>query len=164
MARRIHNPIRGSLHAARERIAETRAARKQRRADKREKEGSDWLDCVDCPGGGDIDDLAIILLAIVAVVLLFFLLVWIAPVVWAILLVLVEFFVVTIAAIAILVWRTLLRRPWRVVARRIEAGESWAHEVVGYRAARRKVREVAESLRLGITPGDLGFVAREPAP
>ena len=65
MARRIRNPIRGSVRAARDKIADKRAARKQRRADKREqKEGSDWGDCIDCPGGADLDDLAILLLVI----------------------------------------------------------------------------------------------------
>jgi hypothetical protein len=76
--------------------------------------------------------------------------------------VLVEFFFVTIAAVVILVWRTMLRRPWRVVARRIESetGEVWAHEVVGYRAARRRVRDTAEGLAQGRAPADLGFAAR----
>jgi hypothetical protein len=163
MARRIRNPIRGSLRAARDRIADKRAARRAKREEKRQGESKDsWADCVDCPGG-DLDDLAIILLAVLALVLVFFLVVWIAPVLWAVVTVLVEFFFVTTAAALILAWRTLLRRPWRVVARRIEAADgepAWAHEVVGYRTARRTVTDVAEQLQGGRSPGDLGFVPR----
>jgi hypothetical protein len=103
-----------------------------------------------------------VVVAIVVLFALFFLFVWVAPVVWAVLLVLVEFFFVTIAAVVILVRRTMLRRPWRVVVRRVESetGDVWTHEVVGYRAARRLVRETADGLAQGRSPLDLGLVAR----
>jgi hypothetical protein len=42
-------------------------------------------------------------------------------------------------------------------------GVSWRVEIVGYRAARRRVGEVAADIRAGVSPGDLGFVAREPS-
>ena len=95
---------------------------------------------------------AVVLLVIVAVVLLFFLVVWVAPVLWAILAVLLEFFFVTIAAVAILVWRVVLRRPWRVVAparggRRGRA--AWSQEIVGYRPSRRRVRRGRRRSRAG---------------
>jgi hypothetical protein len=155
MARRIRNPFRRSLHAARERFEATRRARRARKG-----EGRDWADAADV--GTGLDELVWVVVAIVVLFALFFLFVWVAPVVWAVLLVLVEFFFVTIAAVVILVWRTMLRRPWRVVARRVESetGDVWTHEVVGYRAARRLVRETADGLAQGRSPFDLGLVAR----
>jgi hypothetical protein len=155
MARRIRNPFRRSLHAARERFDATRRARRARKG-----EGGDWADAADV--GSGLDELLWVVVAIVVLFALFFLFVWVAPVIWAVFGVLVEFVLVTIAAVLILVWRTLLRRPWRVVARRIESetGDVWIQEIVGYRTARRRVRETADGLAQGRAPADLGMVAR----
>jgi hypothetical protein len=154
MARRIRNPVRRSLQAARERFAAIRRRRAR-------KKGSGVADAADLASG--LDDILWVAVAIVAIVVLFFFFVWVAPVIWAVLGVLLEFFFVTLAALVILVWRTVLRRPWRVVARRLDGDDVWSHEIVGYRAARRRVGEVAADIRAGMSPGDLGFVAREPS-
>jgi hypothetical protein len=172
MARRIRNPFRRSLQVARDRIAQIRDERRERKAvakrrrevePEERKSGSpaDCLDPLECIPA-DLEILAVIVLVVVAVVLIFFAVMWMAPIVWAILGVLVEFFFVTIAAVVILVWRTMLRRPWRVVARRVESemGEVWAMEVVGYRTARRVVRLAADGLAQGRSPLQLGLAIR----
>jgi len=172
MARRIRNPFRRSLQVARDRIAEIRDERRERKAvakrrreveqeDRKSGSAGDCLDPLECIPA-DFEVIAVVLLAIVAIVLLFFAVMWVAPIMWAVLGVLVEFFFVTIAAVVILVWRTMLRRPWRVVARRIESetGEVWALEVVGYRTARRVVQLTADGLAQGRSPLHLGLVVR----
>jgi hypothetical protein len=157
IARRIRNPFRRSWDVAKQRFAETRRRRRERKeAKEREDDSGSWLDCVDCPGVDGLDDLAVIALAILAIVLIFVLIVWVAPVLWAVLAVLIEFFFVTLAAIAILVWRTVLRRPWRIVA--LGDGQRWWTDVVGYRAARRRVREVATGIERGSHPEREGLV------
>ena len=150
IARRIRNPFRRSWNVARQRFADTRRRRRERKEAKaRGDDSRSGIDCVDCPAG-DLDDLAIVALAILAILLIFVLIVWVAPVLWAVLGVLLEFFFVTIAAVAILVWRTVLRRPWRIVA--LSDGQRWWTDVVGYRTARRRVREIAEALERGSHP------------
>jgi hypothetical protein len=143
VARRIRNPL--------------RRVRSLTRGRRRSGIG-DSLDIVsplaDLPGpvGGIFAAIADVLLLIVAVVFV----VWVAPVLVAAAALLAEFFFVTFAAVAILGWRTMLRRPWRVGAWPAESGEHWTLEVVGYRRARRLVRELADGLAHGRSPADLG--------
>jgi hypothetical protein len=153
VARRLHNPFRRSAEIVRARVA----ARRERREQRKRRSDRAWYDAVDCPAGdiGSLDDLLAIVLVIVAVVLIVFAVMWLAPVIWAIVLVLFEFFFVTIAAVVLLVWRTAMRRPWRVVARGND--EEWAVKVVGHRAAQRRVNRVADRLANGAAPKDVGL-------
>jgi len=147
VARRIHNPWRRTIDAIRER----RAARKAKRANRDDRRGlGDALDAADLVAGPDLDDYLAIVVVIIGVVMACVALIWLLPVVWAVLAVLVEFFVLTLAAIAVLLWRTLARRPWNVVARR--GDEQWVTQVVGYRRARALVRTVVASLEAGTAP------------
>lgn len=146
VARRIRNPWRRTVDAIRER----RAARKARRA-QREGRGANVLDAADLAAtGSDLDDYLAIVAAVIGAVVAVIALVWLLPVVWAIVAVLVEVFVLTLIAIAVLLWRTLFRRPWNVVARR--GDDRWVTRVVGYRRARALVRTLSADLEAGVGP------------
>jgi hypothetical protein len=70
-----------------------------------------------------------------------------APPLAALLVGLGELVLVLVAAIGVLVWRTLRRSAWSVVAR--SETEQYRWRVVGYRRARRLVRAASESIRAG---------------
>lgn len=62
---------------------------------------------------------------------------------------LVELLIVVLVAVGALVFRVLLRRPWLVVARRRASEERIVRRVVGFRASRRAVDDLAGQLRRG---------------
>jgi hypothetical protein len=65
----------------------------------------------------------------------------------------VELLVLLVLLLGGLAGRVLLRRPWRVVARRTDRPlPRLAWEVVGFRASGRTIAEVAEALELGRDP------------
>jgi hypothetical protein len=154
IARRIANPVRRS-------IAATRRHKRDRGDPSSLGSSLDVLGpLADLPG--PLGVLAALAFFVVLLVVTVVFIVWFVPLAVAITLVVFDFFYVTVAAAAVLVARVVLRRPWRVVARRIEseAGDVWTHEVVGYRASRRRVRDTADGLALGNPPADLGLIAR----
>jgi hypothetical protein len=154
IARRIANPVRRS-------IAVTRRHKRDRGDPSGLGSSLDLLGpLADLPG--PLGVLAALVFFVVLVVVTVIFIVWFVPLAVAIALVVFDFFSVTVAAAAILAARVVLRRPWRVVARRVESetGDVWTHAVVGYRASRRRVRETADGLALGRTPADLGLIAR----
>lgn len=130
------------------------AARAGADASKRRK--GKWYDSCDC-GSCDLDgDLVLPLLVVAAVLLAALALIVGAPLVVAVLSVLLESFYLVLGAAAVLVWRVVARRPWRLVAAALN-GPTWSNEVVGWRAARAEVRRVASALSAGTAPAALGL-------
>jgi hypothetical protein len=148
VARRIHNPI----TRARARIARVRSERS--RGERKRTSESRWWDVLDTPGGVG-DDLLGGILAVVAIIVLLVAVIWLWPFIWAVLLVLLEFLVLVVAAVLVLVWRTVLRRRWVITATR--GSERWTKKVAGYRRARSTVAKLEASLAAGRRPGELGL-------
>ena len=62
----------------------------------------------------------------------------------------VETVALAVIAGAVLVWRVVLRRPWRVVAFHAHGVVRW--RVVGWRRARQVVRDAADAVARGSDP------------
>jgi hypothetical protein len=126
--------------------------RRRRRANRRlgrEKEKGSWLDALDFPV--DLPDSLAALAIAVAVVVAIVLIVLVGPWFLALLFGAIELTLILLACIAVIVWRTVLRRPWRVVAIAADGREHhW--DVVGWRRSRERVRQVARGLEAGVPP------------
>jgi hypothetical protein len=140
IARRLANPVRQARDATRRRRrdnGDTRAL----------FDGADGLAALsDLPGPlGALFAVAFLLVAVVAIVVF---IVWVMPLAVTVALVFFEFAFVVVAAIAVLLWRVVLRRPWRIVVRH---GDEVVHEehVVGYLTARRRVATIAADVSVG---------------
>lgn len=71
-------------------------------------------------------------------------------VVWPVVALAIELVILLVLFLAALVARILFRRPWRIVARTKGPPQSYlAWDVVGWRASRRVLGEIAEALRAG---------------
>lgn len=137
-----------------------RSGRRSKRAakDDRRRRWYDNCDCDPCPG---LDgDLLGPLLVVLAVVLAVAAVLVGAPIVVAVLTVLLEFFYLVLAAAAVLLWRVAARRPWRIVAA-VPDGPMWHAQLVGWRRARAEVRRVAAALEQGAPPSSLGLTATD---
>jgi hypothetical protein len=115
--------------------------RKRRRAER--AEGPSWSDLLDVPDIAAADDIRVMLVIVALVLLAFSVWFFVLPV--AILL-LDLLFVLVLAGLAVFA-RVAFRRPWVVEAR--TAGETREWAVVGWRASRHKVDEVATQIQLG---------------
>ncbi|MCC6436497.1 MAG: hypothetical protein IT196_15790 [Acidimicrobiales bacterium] len=136
------------------------SARRSPRAAKKDRRRR-WYDNCDCdPCSGVDGDLLGPLLVVLAVVLAVAAVLVGAPVLVAVLTVLVEFFYLVLAAAAVLLWRVAARRPWRIVAA-VPDGPMWHAQLVGWRRARAEVRRVAAALEQGAAPASLGLAATD---
>lgn len=88
------------------------------------------------------------LLVVLAVVLG---LVLYGPAVLASVLIAVEFLIFLLLSVALAVFRTLFRRPWKVTARNAD-GREWTWQQVGYRSSRKLVAEIKQGLQSGLVP------------
>lgn len=103
------------------------------------------------PGCADaFDAVAVLLLAIVAVVVI----VVFAPILIGVLIELAALAVLLVLALAGALYRTLFRRPWRVVALSGD-GELWAWRQVGWRNARELESSIRDGLDAGLAPDTL---------
>ncbi len=137
------------LHRAFRRLREHREARAQQQA-RTSSDGS--MDIA----GGCLDVLSVVdfVAAIALVVGLVTLLIIAGPWIGFVLFGVVELGIILVLVGAGFLARTLLRRPWRVVAVN-ETGELWAFRQVGWFASRELVRQVADQLGDGRDPADI---------
>jgi hypothetical protein len=104
-----------------------------------------WFDVLDLdPGCLDVGEFPVALVVLLVIVLL----IWLGPGALALLLGLGELLLVLLGALGVLLWRTLSRRPWAVVASDGDISYRWS--VTGYRRARALVRSAAASLGAGL--------------
>ncbi len=121
------------------------------RAERRRKVKLSDLDAGLDPGCFDLFDVvAVIMLAIVAVIVV----VVFAPILIGFLIELAALAVLLLLALAGAVYRTLFRRPWRVVALS-GVGELWAWRRVGWRNAQELVSSIRDGLDAGLAPATL---------
>ena len=111
----------------------------------------------DAPDVGFVDDLGGIVGAIVAVVVLALVVIFVLPLAWGLL----ELLLVVVLAALVWAFRVLFRRPWHVVHRGPGDADSASWRVVGWREAHRVVVEAAGSIeRSGaaqVTPPAAGW-------
>ncbi len=96
------------------------------------------------------DDLGgvVIVVAIIAAVIA---IVFLGPGLLALLVGAIELTIIVVACVAVIVWRTLRRRPWRVLAISAD-GRHHAWELRGWRRSRALVRTIAEGIETGLPP------------
>jgi len=131
----------------------SRKERRQRTEGKERKVS--WSDFLEFP----VDDLG--LLAIVLAVIAAALLLWFAVI--PLLLILFDILVVLVLFIAGITARVLLRRPWTVVATRID-GVEIEREVVGWRASRDEMATMRRQLEQGLISPAPPHAGSPPAP
>jgi len=131
----------------------SRKERRQRTEGKERKVS--WSDFLEFP----VDDLG--LLAIVLAVIAAALLLWFAVI--PLLLILFDILVVLVLFIAGITARVLLRRPWTVVATRID-GVEIEREVVGWRASRDEMATMRKQLEQGLISPAPPHAGPSPAP
>jgi len=131
----------------------SRKERRQRTEGKERKVS--WSDFLEFP----VDDLG--LLAIVLAVIAAALLLWFAVI--PLLLILFDILVVLVLFIAGITARVLLRRPWTVVATRID-GVEIEREVVGWRASRDEMATMRKQLEQGLISPAPPHAGSPPAP
>ncbi|MEU4244919.1 hypothetical protein [Actinoplanes sp. NPDC026619] len=110
-------------------------------------------------GGGwsDLgDDIAVLIAVVIGLIVFGFVFWWLLL---PLLLLVLDVVVVIVLLIVGVVARVLFRRPWIVEATGGSPGSPVTAEVVGWRAALRTRDEMAEKLRLGYRPEDLGLTA-----
>lgn len=121
------------------------------RAERRRKVKLSDLDSGIDPGCFDLfDAVAVVMLAIVAVVVI----VVFAPILIGIVIELAALAVLLLLAVAGAAYRTLFRRPWRVVALSSD-GELWAWRQVGWRNANELVSSISDGVDAGLGPATL---------
>jgi hypothetical protein len=135
-------PLMRRWHERRRRVVE------RNRTTRRKDRDSRWWDWLDIPL---VDDGLAIFLAVIAFIVAVALIVVVGPWLIALLLGAMELTLILLACAAALVTRTILRRPWRVVARSND-GRQFDWDVVGYRRSRELVRVIRDAIAAGITP------------
>lgn len=128
------------------RLAERVRAISERRRRRRFRD-SGILEFLDVPVFEGPSAVAVAIAVIIGVILL----IWLGPFALAILLGAIELVLLALTTIAVVVFRVLFRRPWKVVAYSA-AGEQHAWHVVGWSSSRRFVRAAARAIESGLSP------------
>ncbi len=98
-------------------------------------------DVADVPDVGCVDDLEGIVLAIGALILIVLLVIFVLPIAWGLL----ELLLILVLGALVWAFRVLFRRPWSIVHRQgDEVVTTW--RVVGWREAHRVMVEAADSI------------------
>ena len=136
------------VHRAFRLLREHREARARQQA----KASSDAVDVA----GGCLDVLSMVdFVAVIALIIGFVtLMIIIGPWIGLVLFGIVELGIILVLIAAGFIARTVLRRPWRVVAVN-DVGELWAFRQVGWFASRELARQVADQLAAGCHPAEI---------
>ncbi|MEM7287330.1 MAG: hypothetical protein AAF480_13340 [Actinomycetota bacterium] len=133
------------LHRALRRVRDRREARAAKQAE------NSSLDLTSgCDPLGGVDSLAVVAVVVLVALILVFAGPWIVAGLFGV----VELAVVFVLSVVVFVGRTVLRRPWRVVAVS-GGGLVWAWHQVGWIASRELVRVVAAELEAGRNPDEI---------
>lgn len=129
----------------------------------KERTGPDLSDAGGCADGCiPTPDLLDELAALAAILFALAFLIWLTPIVAAAALWLVLVVVLSLVLVVSAAWRTILYRPWRVVALS-DTERVWVWHQVGWRNARRLVTEIEAAVEAGHAPQEVAVDRLDPA-